>query len=79
MRVSHGQNQGDCTSDAFGDLLSKSGPLADFFRHRFTTKYFDVETGLCYYGYRFYHSVIMCWLTRDPLEEDGGVNLGKYR
>ncbi|MGN0845714.1 MAG: RHS repeat-associated core domain-containing protein, partial [Kiritimatiellia bacterium] len=49
--------------------------LADFFRHRFSTKYLDPETGLYYYGYRFYHPVLMRWLNRDPIEEEGGVNL----
>ena len=63
------------TYNAFGKLISKSGPLADFFRHRFSTKYFDPETGLYYYGYRFYHPVLMRWLNRDPIEEDGGLNL----
>ena len=58
-----------------GKLISQSGPLADFFRHRFSTKYFDVETGLYYYGYRFYHPALMRWLNRDPLEEKGGLNL----
>ena len=61
--------------DAFGNLISKSGPLADFFRLRFSTKYFDVETGLYYYDYRFYRPTLMVWLTRDPIEERGGVNL----
>ncbi len=61
--------------DAVGNLISKTGPLADFFRHRFSTKYFDVETGLYYYGYRFYHPILMRWLNHDPLEEEGGVNL----
>jgi len=63
------------TYDAFGKLISKSGALADLFRHRFSTKYIDVETGLYYYGYRFYHPILMRWLNRDPIEEDGGVNL----
>ena len=63
------------TYDAFGNLISKSGTLADFFRHCFSTKYFDIETGLYYYGYRFYHPVLMRWLNRDPMEEDGGENL----
>ena len=36
--------------DAFGKTVSQSGPLADVFRHRFSTKYFDPETGLYYYG-----------------------------
>ena len=40
--------------DAFGRTVSQSGSLADFFPHRFSTKYFDAETGLYYYGYRFY-------------------------
>ena len=63
------------TYDAFGNLIAKSGTLADFFRHRFSTKYYDAETGLYYYGYRFYHPILMRWLNRDPLEEDGGVNV----
>ena len=71
----NGNTVAQYTYDAFGKLIAKSGPLADFFRHRFSTKYFDIETGLCYYGYRFYHPIIMRWLNRDPLEEDGGLNL----
>ena len=63
------------TYDAFGNIIFKSGPLADFFRHRFSTKYFDVEAGLYYYGYRFYHPVLMRWLTRDPIEELDSSNL----
>ncbi len=61
--------------DDFGRLISSSGPMADFFRHRFSTKYFDAETGLYYYGYRFYSPSLMRWLNRDPIEEDGGLNL----
>ena len=38
-------------------------------------KYFDMETGLYYYGYRFYSPALMRWLTRDPIEERGGLNL----
>ena len=61
--------------NAFGALIAESGTLADVFRHRFSSKYFDVETGLYYYGYRFYHPNLMRWLNRDPIEEDGGLNL----
>ncbi len=63
------------TYDAFGKIIAASGPLADFFRHRFSTKYYDTETGLYYYGYRFYHPSLMRWLNRDPIEEEGGLNL----
>ena len=63
------------TYDVFGKWIAKAGVLADLFRHRFSTKYFDIETGLYYYGYRFYHPMLIRWLNRDPIEEDGGVNL----
>lgn len=63
------------TYDAFGRTISQSSPLADVFRHRFSTKYFDLETGLYYYGYRFYSIALMRWLSRDPLHEEGGLNL----
>jgi RHS repeat-associated protein len=62
------------TNDAFGRTISQSGPLASAFPHRFSTKYHDPETGLYYYGYRFYSPTLMRWLNRDPIEEEGGVN-----
>ena len=61
--------------DDFGRIISQSGPLADFFRHRFSTKYYDLEVGLYCYGYRFYSPDWRIWLNRDPLEENGGMNL----
>ena len=64
--------------DDFGRTISQIGPLADFFRHRFSTKYFDAETGLYYYGYRFYHPILMRWLNSDPLEEEGSLNLTSF-
>ena len=63
------------TYGAFGKTVAQSGPLSDIFRHRFSTKYFDGETGLYYYGYRFYVPSLMRWLNRDPIGEDGGANL----
>ena len=61
--------------DDFGRLISKSGSMADFFRHRFSTKYYDPETSLYYYCCRFYSPALMRWLNRDPIEEEGGLNL----
>jgi len=61
--------------DDFGRLISQSGSLADFFHTRFSTKYYDSEADLYYYGYRFYSPVLMRWLNRDPIEERGGLNL----
>ncbi len=42
---------------------------------RFSTKYTDVETRLVYYGYRYYWPEMGRWLSRDPIEESGGINL----
>jgi RHS repeat-associated protein len=61
--------------DAFGATISESGTMSDAFAHRFSTKYYDSETGLYYYGYRFYSPDLHRWLNRDPIEEDGGLNL----
>ncbi len=63
------------TYDAFGKLIASSGPMADVFSLRYSTKYFDPETGFYYYGYRFYSLELMRWITRDPIGEEGGVNL----
>ena len=40
--------------DAFGNTIYEDGDMADFFPHRFSTKYYDSETDLYYYGYRYY-------------------------
>ena len=63
------------TYDAFGKLIASSGPMADAFSLRYSTKYFDPETGFYYYGYRFYSPELKRWITRDPIGEEGGVNL----
>ncbi len=56
--------------DAFGDTIAQTGSHADAFRFRFSTKYHDPETGLYYYGRRFYDPPRGRWLNRDPIEED---------
>ena len=40
-----------------------------------STKYWDDETGLYYYGYRYYSAELGRWLSRDPFEENGGYHL----
>ena len=61
--------------DAFGNTVAENGTLAGVFRFKYSTKYADAETGLIYYGYRHYAPPAARWLTRDPLEEQGGLNL----
>ena len=61
--------------DAFGNEISRSGAEAQSIPLRFSTKYTDDETGLVYYGYRYYNSELGRWPSRDPLGEEGGLNL----
>ena len=61
--------------DSFGNTISSSGDMDDDFRFRFSSKYYDAETGLYYYGFRYYDPVLGRWLSRDPIGEIGGDNL----
>ncbi|MDI6810038.1 MAG: RHS repeat-associated core domain-containing protein, partial [Candidatus Eisenbacteria bacterium] len=59
----------------YGKLLASSSALAAANNIRFSSKYTDTETGLLYYGYRFYSPELGRWLNRDPIGELGGINL----
>jgi RHS repeat-associated protein len=59
----------------FGEVLRKTGTMATANPFRYSTKYQDEETGLLYYGYRYYDAGTGRWGGRDPLGEKAGVNL----
>lgn len=59
----------------FGELIRATGEKKDDFNYRFSTKYEDAETSLLYYGFRYYDPVTGRWLSRDPMQEEGGLNL----
>jgi RHS repeat-associated protein len=61
--------------DPFGRTTVATGSKANDFTHRFSTKPLDSATGLYYYGYRWYDPETGRWPSRDPIEEQGGVNL----
>ncbi|MDD2600934.1 MAG: RHS repeat-associated core domain-containing protein [Kiritimatiellae bacterium] len=61
--------------DAFGNTSASSGDMVDDFVFRFSSKYLDAETGLYYYGYRYYDPVTGRWLNRDPKGERSGLLL----
>jgi RHS repeat-associated protein len=63
---------GEYEYSPFGEVLRATGATATF---GFSTKYADAKTGLVYYGYRFYDPGTGRWLSRDPIGEEGGVNL----
>ena len=62
----------------FGELLRATGPMAKANPLRFSTKFQDDETDLLYYGYRYYNPSTGMWLSRDPMEESGGLNLYSF-
>jgi RHS repeat-associated protein len=61
--------------NAFGETIISDGVAAAANPFRFSTKYADTETGLVYFGMRYYSSATGRWLNRDPLGEPGGLNL----
>ena len=56
------------------ERIRSSGPAADDNPFRWSTKYTDSESGLVYYGYRYYNAEMGRWISRDPVAEDGGLN-----
>ena len=63
------------TYDPYGGIAGMSGAFATQFSFGFSTKYHDRETGMVGYVRRFYLPYLGRWLNRDPIEEDGWVNL----
>jgi RHS repeat-associated protein len=65
--------------DAFGNMISKSGLLADANLYRFSSKEAHLNSGLVYYLYRYYDPNLQRWLNRDPVTEGGFQVLVKVR
>lgn len=61
--------------DPFGKITTQNGAYAASNPFRFSSEYFDDETGLVYYNYRYYSPTMGRWINRDPIGERGGVNL----
>jgi RHS repeat-associated protein len=61
--------------DPYGNLLRATGPTAEDNPFRFSTKYQDQDSGLVYFGMRFYNPNTGRWLNLDPIRERGGWNL----
>ena len=61
--------------DPFGKINTQNGAYAANNPFRFSSEYFDDETGLVYYNYRYYSPELGRWINRDPIGERGGVNL----
>jgi len=57
--------------DAFGNILSLSGSLANANFYRFSSKEAHPNSGLVYYLYRYYDPHLQRWPNRDPIGELG--------
>jgi RHS repeat-associated protein len=61
--------------DPFGNKQTGLGTYAAANPFRFSTKYTDPDSGLVYYGMRYYSAKLGRFLNQDPIEEAGGINL----
>lgn len=64
--------------DPYGKATAMEGAQARSNPYRFSSKYTDDETGLVYYGYRFYSPTLGRWISRDPIGENGGLNVSAF-
>jgi RHS repeat-associated protein len=64
--------------DPFGNPLSESGPKAFINPYWFSSQLYDPDTGFSHYRFRVYVPELQRWLNRDPIEENGGINLYRF-
>ncbi len=64
--------------DPFGNQIMAVGPVSALNPYRFSSKEWHPNSGLYYYGYRFYEPNLQRWLNQDPIQENGGINLHTF-
>jgi len=75
VNTATGEAQARFEYDPSGREVRATGPALAHAKFRFSSKYFDGESGLSYYGFRYYSPDTGRWVNRDPIGEQGGVNL----
>ncbi len=60
--------------DPFGNKTVQTGDLGEVFAFRFSTKHYDAETGLYYFGMRHYSARMGRFISLDPFAEMAGPN-----
>jgi RHS repeat-associated protein len=63
---------------AFGELIASEGNLAGAQPLGFATRPTEPDSGLVYHGFRYYQPATGRWLSRDPQQEEGGLNLYSF-
>jgi RHS repeat-associated protein len=75
VNATNGSFAGNWEYGPFGEVIRATGPMAKVNPFMFSTTFYDWETGLYYYGHRYYNPSTGRWLSRDPIGERGGKNL----
>ena len=63
----------------FGETIRQTGTFATNNPFRFSAKFTDNESGMLYYGYRYYNPSTGRWPNRDPIHELGHQTLRAKR
>jgi RHS repeat-associated protein len=63
---------------AFGEVVQAAGTYAASNPIRFASKWYDGETGLYQHNHRYFSPRQGRFISRDPVAEDGGLNLYGY-
>ena len=69
------QARAEYVYSAYGEVMMKSGDLVDKNNITYSTRYQESNTGLISYTYRHYSPRLKKWLSKDPIAEQGGINL----
>ncbi len=78
VNLTTGQTSATYEYSPFGETVTAAGPAAGGNPFRFSTKFGEDESGLLYYGFRYYNRSSGRWPSRDPIGENGGLNLYGY-
>ena len=70
--------EGSYRYDPFGRLIGIPTDLAAINTQRYSSKDWHNASGFYSFSYRFYDPATQRWLNRDPIGENGGVNLYGY-
>ncbi|MEW5733602.1 MAG: Ig-like domain-containing protein [Thermodesulfobacteriota bacterium] len=61
--------------DPSGNVIASTIDAVETNPFQYSSKYYDGESHLTYYGHRYYSGKLGKWIALDPITEDGGINL----